>query len=141
MRHCFPFDILKCQAYSLFMPATQTARKACPVCTSTACLGYTCEPMAVSRALGICRASITDREQALNLACKYASNAQGRLDKAIEAGESESILVSLELDAAREWSGVSRLRGYWQSQVASRLRLERMPASGLVDGLDRLVAA
>jgi hypothetical protein len=25
MGHCFPFDILKCQAYSLLMPATQTA--------------------------------------------------------------------------------------------------------------------
>lgn len=119
------------------MPATKT----CPVCTSTACLGYTCDAMPVPRALAIVNASIADRAAALDLARKYASNAQSRLDKAIEAGEREGILMGLESEANREWAGVARLLGYWQSQVASRLRLERMQSSAIVDGNDRLVAA
>lgn len=122
------------------MNARPAARPACSVCTSPACLGYTCEPLPVERALEIVRASIAEREAHLELLTLLARGAQGRLDRAIEADERESILIGLDFEAARAWAGVERVRGYWRCQVASRLRLERVPAGSLVDARDRVVA-
>lgn len=116
-------------------------RPACPVCTSPACLGYTCEPLPVERALEIVRASIAEREAHLELITLLARGAQARRDLAIEAGKPEGELITLDLEADRAWAGVARVRGYWQCQIASRARLERIPAGSLVDARDRVVAA
>lgn len=123
------------------MNARTAARPTCPVCTSPACLGYTCEPLPVERALEIVRASIAEREAHLELLTLLARGAQGRLDRAIEAGERESILIGLDFEAARAWAGVERVREFWRCQVSSRLRLERIAAGSLVDARDRVVAA
>lgn len=123
------------------MNARTAARLACTVCTSPACLGYTCEPEPVEVALARLRASIAEREAHLELICKLAAGAQARLDLAIEAGVEERLLITLDLEAARAWAGVERVREFWRCQVSSRLRLERIAAGSLVDARDRVVAA
>lgn len=123
------------------MNAAATARPACPVCTSPACLGYTCEPEPVEVALARLRASIAEREAHLEVICGLARGVQADLDLAIERGAGELELSVLANRADLAWAGVERVREFWRCQVSSRLRLERVPAGSLVDARDRVVAA
>ncbi len=103
-------------------------RSICPKCHTRVCMEGICNPPApVTR---------EEHEAAVAQSAHFVENAAKRLDHArmmarMAQGELEDAFARNDLfdinnrgiDADREWAGVERVLGYWQSQIAHDLRV------------------